>query len=66
MLADHSVVVTGPRYDDSSVKSQSPFGIAHSSRPPATDAGESTQMSVIVTRRPCSSDLIGRATSSSE
>ena len=50
--AVHSVVVSGPECDDSRVKSQSPLGIAHSSRPPATDSGESTQMSVMVTRRP--------------
>ena len=61
----HSVVVNGPRCSDSRVKSHRPLGIAQSSRPPATDAGESTQMSVIVTRRPSSSVLTGRATSSS-
>ena len=43
--------------------------MAQSSRPPATEAGESTQMSVIETRRPPGADAvsveIGRATSSS-
>ena len=64
--ADHSVRVSGPVWLLSSVKSHRPFGIAHSSRPPATEAGESTQMSVMLARRPCSSVFTGRATSSSE
>lgn len=65
--ADQSVVVSGPRRCESRSKSHRPFGIAHSSRPPATDAGESTQMSVIDTRRPRPSGTgTGRATSSSE
>ena len=64
-VADHSVVVSGPVRDDSRVKSQRSLGMAHSSRPPATEAGESTQMSVIVTRRPSLSVETGRATRSS-
>jgi hypothetical protein len=64
-VAVHSVLVRGPVCEVSNLKSHSPFGIAHSSRPPATDSGESTQMSVIVTRRPCSFVAISRATRSS-
>ncbi len=66
--ADHSVVLSGPRCSVSKVKSASPLGIAHSSRPPATEAGESTQMSVMLTRRPLlpAGAATGRATSSSE
>jgi hypothetical protein len=45
-------------------KSASSFGIAHSPRPPATEAGESTQMSVIDTA--LTGAFTTRATSSSE
>ena len=60
-VADHSVRVSGPVRTDSRSKSHSPLGMAHSSRPPATEAGESTQMSVMLACR-----STGRATSSSE
>ena len=52
VVAVHSVVVSGPVWDVSRVKSHSSFGIAQSSRPPAFDSGESTQMSGVVTARP--------------
>ena len=48
--AAHSVRDSGPVWLVSRVKSHRPLGIAHSSRPPAIEAGESTQMSVISTR----------------
>ena len=46
-------------------KSHRSFGIAHSSRPPSRESAESTQMSVMFTRRPPAA-FTGRATSSSE
>ena len=46
-------------------KSHNPFGIAQSARPPSRESAESTQMSVMLTRRPPAA-FTGRATSSSE
>ena len=62
--ADQEARDSGPRRSVSEVNSHRPLGIAQSSRPPSTDSGESTQMSVISTARP--GPVAGRATSTSE
>ena len=66
VLIDHDARESGPRCEVDDSKSPSPLGIAQRPRPPATEAGESTQMSVMLTRRSPAGVRSTRATSSSE